>query len=183
MTKRHLIDLIDPDLDDESKVRLFCTCSSLNARKLAGLMSVVPVELPIVDLIRKKHLPESTQAHVDEVFRGGLIRSFSLPDGQQGYDFLSADVRHKLSCTVSIPSSLSVIETVAGFFSERVGLEARGLKLLAIKARFLEPEQQSLIRPFIEMSIDYIRGLPVSSQPWLLSAKRLTEIIDGWNTK
>ena len=154
-------DPLDDEIDDEAKVRLFSLSASLTARKLAGLMAAAPVSLPVVHLIQKTLLPESTQIHVAEVFMSGLIRSFPVPNqpDQKEYDFLSDTVRDRLSASVSIPQTLAVIEAISGHVSERLGLGTKSFRALIALSSTLNTDQQTQLRPFAELAIHTLEKL------------------------
>ncbi len=149
------------EVDDEAKVRLFSLSASLTARKLAGLMAAAPVSLPVVHLIQKTLLPESTQIHVAEVLMSGLIRSFPVPTkpDQKEYDFLSETVRDRLSASVSIPQTLAVIQAISAQVSERLGLGTKSFRALIARSSSLETEQQTLMRPFAELALSTLKRL------------------------
>ena len=154
-------DPLDDEIDDEAKVRLFSLSASLTARKLAGLMAAAPVSLPVVHLIQKTLLPESTQIHLAEVFMSGLIRSFPVPNqpDQKEYDFLSDTVRDRLSASVSIPQSLAVIQAISAQVSERLGLGTKSFRALIALSSTLNTDQQTLIRPFAELALSTLKRL------------------------
>ena len=74
----------------EMRVEAFMATASEEAVQLAGMMSAVPVDMRVVNLIRTELLPEVAPHHVAEVFMSGLMVANQQQPGQ--YDFIK-DVR------------------------------------------------------------------------------------------
>ncbi|MEL7005947.1 MAG: TIR domain-containing protein, partial [Bacteroidota bacterium] len=53
--------------------RFFSRASPL-AQKLVKLMAIVPIEMPIIQLLQQTLLPESKQEHIAEIFMSGLLQ-------------------------------------------------------------------------------------------------------------
>jgi formylglycine-generating enzyme required for sulfatase activity len=149
-------------LTPEQRVQQFCATASIAAQKLAGLMAVVPVSLPVVHLIQKTLLPQSRQVHVAEVFMGGLLDAVPPPPDQlhrpPQYRFAEA-VREKLIDAVPISKTTQVIETVSEYISERLGLGTKSFAALITACPQLEPDQQRVIQPFAELALSTLRRL------------------------
>ena len=103
--------------------RFMTTATSELSKRLAGLMALAPVRLPIIYLIQETMLPESTPLQVAEVFMSGLIRRVN-PAGveqlDQAYDF-APGVRDLLIETVPTPTTEAVLDRVSQYIGERIG--------------------------------------------------------------
>jgi hypothetical protein len=115
-------------LTAEDRVLQFCATASVTAQRLAGLIAAVPVSLPIVHLIQKTMLPQSQQVHVAEVFMGGLMELITNIDPPQ-YQFIK-DVRETIVDAVSTIKTMSVIDTVSAYISQRLGLGIKNFAAL-----------------------------------------------------
>jgi len=151
----------DPHLTPAELVNRFRTTATPTARRLAGLMSVVPINLPIIHLIQQTLLPESMQIHVAEVFMSGLLEAI-VPENQVAqsemiqYKFVDG-VKELLIDSVPIPDIDLVLEGVSQYIASRVGLSIKSfIALLSPKTDWNETIQQE-IQPFAKIAIDVLR--------------------------
>ena len=109
-------------LTADQLVQRFTTTASETAKRLAGLMSLVPVNLPIIYLLQETMLSESTPLHVAEIFMSGLIEREEPGQSQNGkptYDFVP-DVREPLIASVPIPVKETVLDRVSQYIGEKL---------------------------------------------------------------
>lgn len=123
-------------LTAEQLVQRFMTTASELARRLAGLMALVPVSLPIIYLLQETLLPESTPLHLAEIFISGLVeREEPLPqstdsdtDGSSPanttskrptYEFVP-QVRDLLMDSVPLALKETVLNRVSQYIGEKL---------------------------------------------------------------
>ena len=147
----------------DERVKQFRSTASLMAQRLAGLMSAAPVSPPIVNLIRQTLLPAAEPVHVAEVFMSGLVQAQPVAVGRDemsvvAYDFVD-DVRGLLAAPVSIPHTESVLDTISGYISQRLGLNTRSFEaLLAIDFK-ADPAAQEMVVPFARVAAQVLRQM------------------------
>ncbi|MEO1352273.1 MAG: formylglycine-generating enzyme family protein [Cyanobacteria bacterium J06635_15] len=114
-------------LTAEQLVKRFTTTASSLAKRLAGLMALVPVDLPIVYLLQETMLPESTPLHLAEIFMSGLVErtveAISTESVSQSreptYDFVP-DVRQPLIASVPTPVKEAVLDRVSQYIGKKL---------------------------------------------------------------
>ncbi|MBZ4330520.1 SAV_2336 N-terminal domain-related protein [Corallococcus sp. AS-1-12] len=124
----------------------FIATASLPARKLAGLLAVVPVSLPVMNLIRETLVPEARHEHLAEVFLGGVLREIpgqeaSTNPEEKQYDFWPG-VRERLLDSVPVGSARNVLLYVSEFIESQFGQERNFPALL------VDPTKDAT--PFVE---------------------------------
>ena len=117
-------------LTAEQLVQRFDTTASALAKRLAGLMSLVPVSLPIVYLLQETMLRDSTPLHMAEVFMSGLVQrddetSLNGTDeshrtAHKVYEFVP-HVREFLSSSVTAKTAEVVLNRVSQYIGNRLG--------------------------------------------------------------
>ena len=148
----------------EQLVQGFRATASPLARRLAGLMSVVPVSLPVIHLIQEAVLPASRQVHVAEIFMSGLLEA--LPKtGTAGepvqYEFVLG-VRQLLRLSVPKSEALTVLDKVSQYIADRAGLSIKSFAaLLSVNtAEGMDNTAMSAeVRRFAELSAETLRRL------------------------
>lgn len=113
-------------LTPEQLVQRFVTTGSREAKQLAGLMALVPVNLPIVYLLQETMLPESTPLHLAEIFISGLVErehgqaEASSRDHQNTtYDFVPK-VRELLMDSVPTTTKERVLNRVSEYIGKKL---------------------------------------------------------------
>jgi len=117
-------------LTAEQLVQRFDTTASALAKRLAGLMSLVPVSLPIIYLLQETMLRDSTPLHMAEVFMSGLVQrddetSLNGTDeshrtAHKVYEFVP-HVRELLSSSVTAKTAEVVLNRVSQYIGNRLG--------------------------------------------------------------
>jgi formylglycine-generating enzyme required for sulfatase activity len=157
-----------PQLSALELVNLFRANASLQARRLAGLMAAVPVNISVVHQIQQTLLKQSTQIHVAEVFMSGLLKR--LPSSHTdyiAYEFVDG-VRELLRDFVPPHQQLSVLDKISEFIRKRLGLSPREFEAL-----LLTHDNNALeanIRPFAQLKAQVLRQLGGS---YALEAEKL----------
>ncbi|MFB2879588.1 SAV_2336 N-terminal domain-related protein [Floridanema aerugineum] len=106
----------------QTRVKHFWATASLTARRLAGLMAAAPVSLPVVYMIQRQMLPESSPVHLAEVFMSGLLRAVESNNAtNKTYDFVEG-VRECLIDATPISETETVLEQLTEFVAEKTGL-------------------------------------------------------------
>lgn len=113
------------DWTAEQLVDRFNTTASLLARKLAILMAIVPVQLPIIYLIQATMLRESTPLHLAEVFMSGLIRqeagaAAAEQATEPAYEFV-AGVRERLLDLADPGEAEQLLDRVSQYVGQKIG--------------------------------------------------------------
>ena len=137
--------------------RFRATASPL-ARRLAGFMAIVPVQISVIHLIQQTVLTESNQLHVAEVFMSGLLKSFPISENSiyLKYDFIEG-IRSILRDYISVTDSYLVIEKVSEYIAKRYGLSSRNLDALLAENNPLDPQVASGILPFARLKAEVLR--------------------------
>jgi len=137
--------------------RFRATASPL-ARRLAGFMALVPVQISVIHLIQQTVLPKSNQLHVAEVFMSGLLKSFPISENSihLEYDFIEG-IRSILRDYISVTDSYLVIEKVSEYIAKRYGLSSRNLDALLAENNPLDPQVASGILPFARLKAEVLR--------------------------
>ena len=107
---------ITPDM----RMKRFYSQASPTAQKLAFYMSVLPVDFQVTRILQEVYLKESNQAHVAEVFLGGLIEKKGKGDTPH-YDFYP-EIREKLNTNISADKSVDIMENMSDFVQNHLGI-------------------------------------------------------------
>lgn len=112
------------DLPPLERVMRFRAASSPTAFKLAGYLAAAPLRLPVMRLVQRAMLPQSTPAHLAEVFLGDLLRkvdpgSWASPDEIE-YEFRDG-VRDVLLGGLHRGGAMRVLREVWGVVRNRMG--------------------------------------------------------------
>lgn len=151
-------------LEPSDLVNLFRANASLQARRLAGLMATVPVNVSVVNLIRETLLPDAREIHVAEVFMSGLLKR--LPVLHQDdteyltYEFVDG-VRELLRDFVPPNKQISAIDLVITKVSEFVA-KRLGISIKEFNAQLLTHNDGALaskLRPFAKLKAQVLRQL------------------------
>jgi formylglycine-generating enzyme required for sulfatase activity len=159
----------------EALVKQFRATASPLARRLAGLMSLVPVSLPVIHLIQETVLPASRQVHVAEIFMSGLMQTLANQATETGiepgtespsayqpaYEFIPG-VRELLRASVPKTETLTVLDQVSQYIAHRAGLSIKSFAaLLSINTvtDIGNPRLGAEIRQFAELSADTLRRM------------------------
>lgn len=122
------------------RLERFRAGASLEAFRLAGFLSAVPISLPVMRLVQRAMLPASQASHLAEVFLGGLLRRLGSgeetnPDDMR-YDFWPG-VRDLLLDHLAAPDALTVIRKVSREIGISIG-QNRGFSALLTGAEIGE---------------------------------------------
>jgi formylglycine-generating enzyme required for sulfatase activity len=145
------------DLAPEELVQRFQATASPMARRLAALMSIVPVSVPVVYLIQEAVLPSSHQVHVAEVFMSGLLEPQSQAE-PLWYEFVSG-VRERLQASVPKTEALMVLDKVSQYIAERAGLSIKSFAALLVQHSERGATVGQEVQRFAEITTDVLRRL------------------------
>jgi hypothetical protein len=152
-----------PPYTAEELVQRFRTTASPLARRLAALMSVVPVSLPVVHLIQEAMLPASRQVHVAEIFMSGLLRSelgtqAATTSEPVRYEFVKG-VRELLQEAVPKTEVLRVMDKVAEYIGERAGVSTRSFSALLMRHSERGQLMGEDMQQFAELSMQMLQRM------------------------
>ncbi len=144
-------------------VKRFRTTASPIARRLAGLMAVVPISLPVIYLIQETLLKESMQVHVAEVFMSGLlqpIRSDAVLDKPNmiQYEFVEG-VRELLIDSVPIPDIEEVLKAVSQYIARKLGLSIKSFVALLSPQDDWDTTTKQEVLPFAQITSQVLRRM------------------------
>jgi formylglycine-generating enzyme required for sulfatase activity len=147
----------------EELVQRFRATASPLARRLASLMSVAPVSLPVVYLIQEAVLPASRQVHVAEVLMSGLLQAVSAEgtiarSPNMAYEFV-AGVRELLQESLPKSDTLMVFDRVSQYIGERAGLAVKSFTALLSLHYQGNIEQGTEFQQFARIYPDVLRRL------------------------
>jgi RES domain-containing protein len=146
---------------DERVARFYESASTL-ARELAWCLSAVPLSLPVMRLVQRAVLPESSQVHLAEVFLGGLLRRVTpkaepVPPDDVQYDFHEG-VRERLMDSLSGQRAMKVLEHVSELVGLKLGRREDFRAALLAPAGSEAPVQVSAAqRPFAVLMASVLR--------------------------
>lgn len=105
-----------------ARVARFRETSTAPAKLLASCLAAVPINLPIVRLVRAAAVPEARDSDLAELFLGGLLREVASDDDPDRveYDF-HAGVRELLLDFVPTGKALYVLDRVSAYIEPRIG--------------------------------------------------------------
>ncbi len=138
----------------------FRTTASPMARRLAGLMSLVPVSLPIIYLIQETVLPASRQVHVAEVFMSGLLEPQAAQTQSESvqYEFV-AGVREPLQVSVPKTEALMVLDKISQYIGDRAGLAIKSFAALLVLTAERGATVGADVQQFAQLSAGVLRRL------------------------
>ena len=108
------------EITTEMRMKRFYSQASPIAQKLAFYMSVLPVDFQVTRILQEELLPQSNQAHVAEVFLGGLIKRTKKTDSVH-YDFYPK-IREELNANISADKSFEIMSNMSDFVSNQLGI-------------------------------------------------------------
>jgi nucleoside phosphorylase len=105
-----------------ARVARFRETSTAPAKLLASCLAAVPINLPIVRLVRAAAVPEARDSDLAELFLGGLLREVAADDDPDRveYDFHDG-VRELLLDFVPTGKALHVLDRVSAYIEPRIG--------------------------------------------------------------
>ncbi|MEA5528717.1 formylglycine-generating enzyme family protein [Dolichospermum sp. UHCC 0684] len=140
-------------------VKQFLNTASLTAQRLAGMMAAAPVDISVVNLIRKTCLKAAQPVHVAEVYMGGLI--YVTKEDKAGkarvYDFLPS-VRKVLNQAMATNETINVLDAVSKYIGDRIGLSVNSFTALIDLLPEIETDKQKVL-PFAQIAVDVFRNL------------------------
>ncbi|GAA2632222.1 SAV_2336 N-terminal domain-related protein [Actinomadura fulvescens] len=135
--------------------------ASPEAYRLAGYLSVVPLNLPIMRLVQRVMLPESRASHLAEVFNSGLLRIIGerSPNPEETrYDFEDG-VREVLQGAIRRSDAIRVIESVETFVTQYLGRTRTADALLSVPGHAGDRALAAASAPFASISTEMLYRL------------------------
>ncbi len=140
----------------------FMETASPTARRLAALLSAVPVQLPIVRLVQHSLLATASSAvHVAEIFLSGIVRKIEDDPNPEKrlYDFESG-LREKFNRTLPKQEIVSVIDRISIYIARRLGVSLDEFRaMLFVPTSKLESPIAREIGEFARISKTVLQGL------------------------
>jgi cysteinyl-tRNA synthetase len=169
-------------LSAAERVQRFRANASTSAWRLAGLLAILPITLPIVRLVQQAMFNEPKQVHVAEVFLSGLLEiasanSDALDPDEVQYDFING-VREILLNSVLLNDSSRVLTEISALITNKF---AHPLDFGALLANPLDKGEVVIDkenRPFALMGAKALRrfgGEYVALANWLEESNRKGE--------
>ncbi|MDF5732362.1 MAG: formylglycine-generating enzyme family protein [Rhizonema sp. PD38] len=151
---------ISPKEQAEIIVKRFLATASLTAQRLAGMMAAAPVDMSVVNLIRKKCLGEAQPVHVAEVYMGGLLHA--IEEDTQGkarvYDFLPG-VRKELNQAMAINETEGILDAISQYIGDKLDKSIHSFTaLIASLPEYSEIDQEKVL-PFAKIAVDVFRNI------------------------
>ncbi|MFM6138278.1 MAG: SUMF1/EgtB/PvdO family nonheme iron enzyme, partial [Sphaerospermopsis kisseleviana] len=147
--------------EDQAKiiVKQFLNTASLTAQRLAGMMAAAPVDISVVNLIRKTCLKTAQPVHVAEVYMGGLLHVIQEDKSGKArvYDFIPG-VRKILNQAMATNETINVLDAVSEEISKRIGLSVNSFTALIDSLPEIESDKQKVL-PFAQIAVDVFRNL------------------------
>ena len=146
------------------RIQRFRLMASPLARRLAGLMSAVPVTLSIARLIQQAMLKESSQIHLAEVFLSGLIdressaTHFRKDPEECPYQFFEG-VRELLLESISYSDVDDVLDRVSVYIAQKAGYAIKTFNAFLELYPQLNEEQRKILEPFAKLTPTVLRRL------------------------
>ncbi|WP_243794693.1 tetratricopeptide repeat protein [Saccharopolyspora gloriosae] len=112
-----------PPAHPVDRVRYFRRGATPDAFRLAGYLTAVPLNLPIMRLVQRIMLPASRPSHLAEVLLSGMLRI--APDGPETrYEFVDG-VHAELAGHLARSEARNLRIALSGYFADRLGLSHR----------------------------------------------------------
>ncbi|ERT08668.1 formylglycine-generating sulfatase enzyme family protein [Lyngbya aestuarii BL J] len=142
----------------KTQVSRFLATASVTAQRLAGMMAAAPVNLSVVNLIRKTLLPEATPVHVAEVYMGGLLTPTDSNGTEPVYDFLPG-VRQALNEAMGRNETTAVLDAISSYIAKEIDRPIRSFRaLLALLPDYEEGEREKIL-PFAEVAVEVLENM------------------------
>jgi hypothetical protein len=140
-------------------VKQFLNTASLTAQRLAGMMAAAPVDISVVNLIRKTCLKTAQPVHVAEVYMGGLLHVTKEDKAGKArvYDFLPG-VRKVLNPAMATNETINVLDAVSKYIGDRIGLSVNSFTALIDLLPEIETDKEKVL-PFAQIAVDVFRNL------------------------
>jgi len=140
-------------------VKQFLNTASLTAQRLAGMMAAAPVDISVVNLIRKTCLKTAQPVHVAEVYMGGLLHVTKEDKAGKArvYDFLPG-VRKVLNLAMATNETINVLNAVSKYIGDRIGLSVNSFTALIDLLPEIETDKEKVL-PFAQIAVDVFRNL------------------------
>ncbi|MCE2696370.1 MAG: SAV_2336 N-terminal domain-related protein [Nostocales cyanobacterium LE14-WE4] len=140
-------------------VKQFLNTASLTAQRLAGMMAAAPVDISVVNLIRKTCLKAAQPVHVAEVYMGGLLHVTKEDKAGKArvYDFLPG-VRKVLNQAMATNETINVLDAVSKYIGDRIGLSVNSFTALIDLLPEIETDKEKVL-PFAQIAVDVFRNL------------------------
>lgn len=145
----------------ESIVRRYFNNASEPAIELATLMASLPVNMSVVDLLRKSYQGEIgiEPVHVAEFYMGGLLTPISeTEDGyHREYNFLPS-VRRVLNKSIGSQRSIRVLDKISAYIAQDIDRPIRNFTALL---RFLKEstlEEREKVLPFAQVGLEVLKN-------------------------
>lgn len=151
--------VIEPETPKD-RLELFEATTSAPAQRLARLMSVVPVELPIVHIIQLAFFQDkASPVHVAEVYNSCLLKQLKGADQEEPkYDF-EKGVRSLLNKQNLIDESFNVLDVVSQEIARSLGFEITSFTALLLPDIASSEQAQAAILPFAQIATDVLYRL------------------------
>ena len=152
---------VTPESSEQLFEQFMATASS-TARRLAALLSAVPIQLPIIRLVQRSLLAmDSNAVHVAEIFFSGILHK--IKDHQDPekrlYDF-EPELRAKFRQTLPKQEIINVIDRISIYIARRVGVSLNQFRaMLFIPADKLNSPLAEEINEFARISKETLQGL------------------------
>ena len=138
-------------------VKRFLATASITAQRLAGMMAAAPVDMRVVNLIRKTLLPEATPVHVAEVYMGGILESEMVGELRR-YQFRDG-VRRLLNQAMAQYETRDVLDTISRYIAEEIDRPIRSFTaLLALLPNYSRDDLEKVL-PFAEVAVEVLENL------------------------
>ena len=138
-------------------VKRFLATASITAQRLAGMMAAAPIDMRVVNLIRKTLLPEARPVHVAEVYMGGILES-KVEGESRIYQFRDG-VRRLLNKAMAQYEIGDVLDTISRYVAEELDRPIRSFTaLLALLPTYSEAEKEQIL-PFAEVAVEVLENL------------------------
>ncbi len=174
----------DPKRTALRLVRRFSASASWRAKRLAELMALVPVNLPIVYLLQDTLLPDSTPLHLAEIFMSGLIRREQVESethenavenaaeggadepkseneqalAESSYEFVEG-VRELLAEAVPVKQRVEVLDRVSEYIGRRLGRNIYSFTALLVLERELAELEDTEVIQFARIGKGVLRQM------------------------
>jgi hypothetical protein len=156
-----------PSLDARGRVERFWQASSEPVRRLAGLLSYLPVTLPVIRLVQHTMFPARQRRTMDiaEILMGGLVYEVNtntppqVPDDLR-FEFIEG-IRDILATTRPMPEHIQVVHLLSDYIAANTGTTSVFPALLAAAttgntSSFIVPEES---RPFARLTARLLRKM------------------------
>jgi len=154
-------------VNPENILNKFFVIASQPAKELAKVMAYFPVDMSVINLVRKSFLNQVEPVHIAEFYMSGLLKIVGGINDKR-YDFIP-EVREILQNIYGKNKAITALDSVSNYVTANLGYTVKTFQALITNITNLEnlnAEYISRILPFAKIGLDILRSNGSSNEFW-----------------